>query len=240
LQELEQAGSAVLGLTFGILQGAIPFAGFVPSNNPDNAAYESARAVGNIIGGVISISYGLGATATGGGAAPGLAAAVKGGAAILNGYRALSMAGAVAVAGSGVGAAAGALSGAHNALNNGKPQPLQMSGEKAGGGEEAIERVVAASGKSLRKAVPIINQEGLSQSQAIEAITRVTKASGRNVGAVVQVGDARVMAGVRPGSNQDIVHISASGTATFGSATVHIGINTAGEVVTAVTNIVLP
>jgi RHS repeat-associated protein len=128
LQELEQAGSAVLGLTFGILQGAIPFAGFVPSNNADNAAYESARAVGNIIGGAISIAYGLGATATGGGAGPGLMVAGKGGAALLSGYRALSMAGAVAVAGSGTGAVAGALSGARNALHNGKPQPLLMAG----------------------------------------------------------------------------------------------------------------
>jgi len=108
-------------------------------------------------------------------------------------------------------------------------------------GAEAITRVVNASGGSIRQAIAAVNNAGLGQSQAIEALTRVVEATGnRSVGAVVEVaGGARVLTGVIPGVGQSIVHISASGTATFGSANVTFAIDAAGKFVTTVTNIVL-
>ncbi len=110
----------------------------------------------------------------------------------------------------------------------------------ARGGAAAGERVVAAGGGSIRQAVTAANQAGLSQTQAVQALTRVIEASGRNVGAVVEVGGARILTDVVPGAGQPIVHISASGTATFGSATVSFGAGLGGSVAATVTNIVLP
>ena len=104
----------------------------------------------------------------------------------------------------------------------------------------AIESVVAGSGGSIKQAIASANQAGLTQSQAVQALTRVVEASGRHVGAVVVVADgANVLTGVIQGAGQPIVHISASGTATFGSASVTFGVDAAGKLVTTVTNILL-
>jgi hypothetical protein len=111
----------------------------------------------------------------------------------------------------------------------------------AAGGAGAITRVVNASGGSIKQAITAANQAGLNQSQAVQALTRVVEASGRSVGGVVDVaGGARVLTGVVQGAGQPIVHISASGTATFGSANVTFAIDAAGKLVPRVTNIVLP
>ena len=58
--------------------------------------------------------------------------------------------------------------------------------------------------------------------------------------AVVDVGGAKILTGVVPGVGKPIVHISASGTASFGSATVSLGVGPGGSLTTTVTKIVLP
>lgn len=111
---------------------------------------------------------------------------------------------------------------------------------KAKRSAEAIDRVVDASGGSLRKAVDAANRAGLSQSEAIEAFTRVVTVSGRKVGAVLDVDGAKVLTGVRSGAGQPIVHISANGTARFGHADTTLTLDAAGELVGAISNLVLP
>jgi RHS repeat-associated protein len=113
----------------------------------------------------------------------------------------------------------------------------------AAAGEEtaAVERVVAAGGGSIKQVISAANQVGLNQSQAVQAITRAVEVSGRSVGGVVDVvGGAKVLTGVVPGAGKPIVHIAATGIATFGSASVDFTVDSAGNLVTRVTNIVLP
>ena len=84
-----------------------------------------------------------------------------------------------------------------------------------------------------------MNQAGLSQAQAVQALTRVVEGSGRAVGGVVDVGGGKVLTGVVQGSGQPIVYVSANGTATFGSANVSFAVDAAGNLVPTVTNVVL-
>lgn len=63
----------------------------------------------------------------------------------------------------------------------------------------------------------------MSQQQAIDALTRVTINSGRQVGWVVQSGADRIMLGRFLGDNQPIIHVAANGIATMGTATVKWG-----------------
>ena len=105
----------------------------------------------------------------------------------------------------------------------------------------AIRSVVSASAGSIRQAVAGINQAGLGQSQAVQAIIRVTEVSGRQVSNVVDLaGGAKGVIGKVQGLGQPtpIVHIAANGTATFGSATVTFG-DAGGKVIMTVTNVVL-
>jgi len=104
----------------------------------------------------------------------------------------------------------------------------------------AIDRVVVGAGGSIKQAVTGINAARLSQSQAVQVITRVTQGSGRRVGGVVDLpGGARAVAGVLPGPGQPIVHVGRNGTASFGSATVGFHLGTGGRVITTVTDVVL-
>lgn len=115
-------------------------------------------------------------------------------------------------------------------------------GDAAAAGEAAaIERVVAAGGGSIKQVIAAANEAGLSQSQAVQAVTRAIQASGRSVGGVIDVADgAKVLTGIVPGAGKPIVHISAIGAATFGSANVTFAVDAAGNLVTRVTNIELP
>jgi len=117
----------------------------------------------------------------------------------------------------------------------------ETSKEVAGGGAAAVDQVVATGGASIKQGIAAANEAGLSQSEAIQALTRIVEASGRGVGGVAEVaGGAKVLTGVVGGAGQPIVHISATGTATFGSATVSLSADAVGNLVTRVTNIVLP
>jgi len=107
-------------------------------------------------------------------------------------------------------------------------------------GAALVDGVVVSAGGSIRQAVTAANSAGLSQAQAVQAITRVTQASGRSVGAVVNQGGAKILTGVVLGAGQPIVSVGANGVARFGSATVNIGVGPGGKVVTTVSNIVIP
>jgi hypothetical protein len=119
--------------------------------------------------------------------------------------------------------------------------PVAATGAQVAVGQSTastVESVVNASGGSLHRAVVEINKAGLNQSQAVEAIVQVTRASGRDVGDVVELaGGARAIPGVTQGVGQPIVHISASGTATFTEATVQVGLDASGKVVTTITDV---
>ncbi len=74
-----------------------------------------------------------------------------------------------------------------------------------------------------------------------QARKRVTEESGRRVGPIVQLADgAKVLTSVVPGAGRPIVHVAADGTAKFGSATLEIVFDAAGNFSMSVTNIVLP
>jgi hypothetical protein len=67
----------------------------------------------------------------------------------------------------------------------------------------------------------------------------VVEISGREMISVGAAQGARILVGIIPLANQPIVYITASGTATFGTANVSMEIE-AGRLVTTVTGIVLP
>jgi hypothetical protein len=67
----------------------------------------------------------------------------------------------------------------------------------------------------------------------------MSPAARRRLPLAVQVSGAKVLTSIVQGAGQPIVHISASGTATFGAANVTFAIDAAGKLVTRVTNIVL-
>lgn len=144
----------------------------------------------------------------------------------------------------GVGLKAGVRALVSAATNGGVAEVTEGAGQLATGvgaprGAAVVDQVIARSGGSIKAAIGEINKAGLSQSEAVDVITRVTKASGRNFGGVVEVDGARVIPGVMPGRGP-IVHVAADGVATFGTADVAFSIDAAGNVVTTVTNIVLP
>jgi len=100
---------------------------------------------------------------------------------------------------------------------------------------------VTGSGRSIRGAIGAINDAGLTQADAIKAITRITTESGRRIGPVVELpGGARGVLGVQQGLGQPIVHVSSSGVTKFGSADITFAVGPKGEFIATVTNLILP
>jgi RHS repeat-associated protein len=93
-----------------------------------------------------------------------------------------------------------------------------------------LDQVVRQANGSIHQAVVLSNAAKLSQSQAVQAITRAVETSGRHVGAVVQYGNSLVLTGVAPGSGQPVVHVAANGVAHMGRATVQFGPNATATV----------
>jgi len=119
--------------------------------------------------------------------------------------------------------------------------PLSAAGSASANAARGAAPLVTASGNSIRQTVVAINRAGLSQAEGVKAIQAVVQAAGKQVGGLVRMADGSiVMLGKFGGAGQPIVVISANGTAAFGTATVRTTIDAAGQIVTAVTNIVLP
>ncbi len=92
-----------------------------------------------------------------------------------------------------------------------------------GSGPSLVEQTVLEGGGSMNGAIAAANRLGLSQAEAIEAITTVTQNSGRAIGGVVEVANGgRVMLSARIGAAQPVIHVAADGVATLGRATIEL------------------
>lgn len=102
-----------------------------------------------------------------------------------------------------------------------------------------VEKVVAASGTSMHKAVAEINAARLSQTDAVEVMKRVVVAAGKNLGMAETASGAKVLTGVVQGPNRPIVYIRGNGVATFGTADTSFSIGKNGSLITSVDNVVI-
>jgi hypothetical protein len=107
-------------------------------------------------------------------------------------------------------------------------------------GAGVIDDIVTGSGGSIKSGIERVNAAKLGQADAVTAITKVTEASGRNIGGVVDVGGGKVITSVRAGPGQPVVHVAADGTTTFAHADLAFSADDAGNLVTTVTNLKLP
>src|SRR5690606_2574470 len=104
----------------------------------------------------------------------------------------------------------------------------------ASAGAGSVNRVVSGAGRSIQAAIELGNKAGLTQSQAIQAVTKVLSNTGRATGGVVDAANGgRLILPAQAGMNQPIVHVAADGVAKMGSATVRFMVEN-GQTVTKV------
>jgi len=104
----------------------------------------------------------------------------------------------------------------------------------------AVDRVVRAAGPSIRRAMTLGNEARLTQSQQIQAVTRVLQNDARGHGGIIRAANgARIILPVQQGPNQPIVHVAADGVAQMGSATVRFIVE-GSRLVPQVTDIMVP